>query len=661
MYVRLCESLNNVGKLVPVNEVHKYITDVNKDYYTSIFQYNESQKTQAEESIEVQKDGKTINRLKGVSGIRDVITNKLVFDFDSDKLKDAQRDTLELLNRLEDKGVNVDTEVNICFSGSKGFSVELNTTETFNPNQFKNIVHNLALDLKTFDPKIIDPSRIFRLPFTKHPKTGLYKTPISKEELSILSIDEIKLLAKQKPEVNVEYLSYTTTLPREIKDLRNVSVEKQFPVVLSNETIAELDLVNKPSWLSNWKYALSRGFFKEGTRSYALTILGATCRNQSMSKTQAYYFLKAAADEQVQRFGGSKFEKNEIWNNIVEVVYGGNWQGGSWSEDNFPIDLKNFLISHNIPREGNNNNLEMVETIDEGFDEFLNYAKDIDKNTMKFGIPSLDKVLKIRKGHLIGLLAPPSIGKTSFAVTLANNTSKEGNLVYFASYDMYKNNVYQKLIQRHTGLSEEDIYKVFTTQNTERIEQFRNILATEYRNVVFCFKSGQTIEQLKQSIKEVEKQRSQKVDLVIVDYLELVITDKSDPTAASAAAAQGLREVANEGRVVLKLLQPNKLSNKPNQPMTSATAAKGSGSIQQAATAIITLHRPGFHSRLPNEDKFIGLDCVKNRNGALFSLDFYWDGKTQTFSEIDDVGRIKLENVKKMIRELENEDKEDEW
>lgn len=661
MYVRLCESLNNVGKLVPINDVHKYITDVNKDYYTSIFQYNESQKTQAEESIEVQKDGKTITRSKGVSGIRDVVTNKLVFDFDSDDLNSAKADTLELLNRLEDMGVNTETEVNICFSGSKGFSVELNTTETFTPVQFKNIVHNLALDLKTFDPKIIDPNRIFRLPFTKHPKTGLYKTPLSKEELKTLNIQEIKVLAKEKPVVNPEYLSYTTSLPREIKDLRNVSVEKQFPMILNNQAAAELDLTDKPTWLSNWKYALSRGFFKEGTRSYALTILGATCRNQKMSKTQAYYFLKAAADEQVQRFGGSKFEKNEIWANIIEVVYGQNWQGGSWSEENFPVDLKNFLMMHNIPREGTNDHLAMVENVSQGFEEFVSYARDIEKNTMTFGMPSIDDQLKIRKGNLIGLLAPPSVGKTSFAVTLANNMSKQGNLVYFASYDMYKNNVYQKLIQRHTGMKEDDIYKAFINNDQEKISKFRTILKNEYENVMFCFKSGQSIAQIKSSIKEIEDKESRKVDLVIVDYLELILTDKSDPTSASAEAAQGLREIANEGRVVLCLLQPNKMSSKPNKPLTSYNSAKGSSSIAQSCTAILTLHRPGFHSRLKNEDNFIGLDCVKNRNGSLFSLDFYWDGRTQTFSEIDDIGKVRLENVRKMVRDLENEDRDEEW
>lgn len=657
MYVRLCETINNIGKLVPNTDIAKFIENQEKDYYSSIFLYNEDQKRKAEELIEITKDGKTFKRPKGVSGIKEVVTNKLVFDFDSDNLQNAKLDTIELIQRLEGHGVN-SQDLNICFSGSKGFSVELNTTERFSPEEFKAIVHNLAADLKTFDPKIVDPNRIFRLPFTKHPKTGLYKTPLSKDELEGLSIEEIKELSSKALKVDADYLSYTTKLPESVKKLKVVK-KAELPVKTA-ELINDIDLTNKPSWLSNWKYALSRGLFKEGTRSYALTILAATCRNQGMSDTQAYYFLKAAAEEQSKRFGGDKFDKSEIWKNIIEVVYGQNWQGGSWSEDNFPEDLKQFLLSNGIPRIDQGSADELVETVKDGFGDFISYAKDIEKNTIKFGIPSIDKNLKIRKGHSIGLIAPPGVGKTSFAVTLANNMSKEGSHVYFASYDMYKNNVYQKLIQRHTGLKDDDIYKVFVDGNIEKIEEFRKILSDNYGNVTFCFKNGQSIAQLKQSIKNAETRVGKKVDLVVVDYIELILSEKSDPTAASAEAAQGLREIANEGRVVLILLQPNKLSSKPNEPLTSYNSAKGSSAIAQSVTSMLTLHRPGLHSRLRNEDNFIGLDCVKNRNGGLFSLDFYWDGKTQTFSEIDDVGRVRLENVRRMVRELENSE-EEEW
>jgi hypothetical protein len=51
-YRRLTKGLNSIGKLIPANaDPYEYITDTSKDWYLSIYQYDEDQKKQAEESI----------------------------------------------------------------------------------------------------------------------------------------------------------------------------------------------------------------------------------------------------------------------------------------------------------------------------------------------------------------------------------------------------------------------------------------------------------------------------------------------------------------------------------------------------------------------------------------------------------------------------------
>lgn len=159
-------------------------------------------------------------------------------------------------------------------------------------------------------------------------------------------------------------------------------------------------------------------------------------------------------------------------------------------------------------------------------------------------------------------------------------------------------------------------------------------------------------------IKEADEENRFDNSRVIVDYLELVLTESNDPTAASAEAAQGLREIANEGRVVVGLLQPNKMNSKPNEPILSYNGAKGSSTIAQSGTAILTGHRPGMSSTNNNEDdNFFGINCVKHRNGPLFSLDFAWEGKTQTIRELEDIEREELRDLRKRLAEqAEDED-----
>jgi hypothetical protein len=60
---------------------------------------------------------------------------------------------------------------------------------------------------------------------------------------------------------------------------------------------------------------------------------------------------------------------------------------------------------------------------------------------------------------------------------------------------------------------------------------------------------------------------------------------------------------------------------------------------------MLTIHRPGCTSRTPEYDKFLGIDCVKNRAGPLFSLDLHWDGRTGNLRELDSVERIELKEL----------------
>ena len=152
-----------------------------------------------------------------------------------------------------------------------------------------------------------------------------------------------------------------------------------------------------------------------------------------------------------------------------------------------------------------------------------------------------------------------------------------------------------------------------------------------------------------------EEKIDAKMDLVLVDYLELVQTDKSDPTASSLEAINGLREIANEGRVVVVLLQPNKVSSKPDQPLLSYNAAKGSSMVAQAVTAMLTCHRPGYSSENPENDEYFSINCVKNRNGALFQLDFGWTGSTQTIYELDDQQRFTLNLLRDTKQDAEDD------
>ena len=221
--------------------------------------------------------------------------------------------------------------------------------------------------------------------------------------------------------------------------------------------------------------------------------------------------------------------------------------------------------------------------------------------------------------------------------------SKKGAKCYFGSYDMNSNILFQKLLQRETGFTDDEIYSVYENKDTEQIKKFTEILKKHYSNVTFDFKVGSTIEGLKKSIARKENEIGEELKLVVVDYIELIMSDKSDATAASAEAAQGLREIANSGKLVIVLLQPNKMSTKLDEAPKSYTAAKGSSAIAQAVTSMMGVFRPGYSPEDPSMDKFYGIAILKNRMGPLGTVYFDWNGPRGKITELEDIQRQELQ------------------
>ncbi len=634
-YIRICKGVQDKGILVPINsDVYKNI-DLNKDYYTSAFFYNEDQYN-------------TFKTTGTVAGINDTVTNKLYWDFDSaDNLNQAKDDAHVLCARLAKIYNLASDNIALFFSGKKGFQVEVTfQSETFTPQEVKNICLNVGEGLNTLDRQIYNANRILRLPLSKHQDTGLFKVPLDFTGLADATIEEIKNEARQSFDASqLRDIFKPASITPKLKELKIKSpkVETVTKLKIAYD-ISEVDWSSKPKFLTPEKYLLSLGFFDSGERSHALMILGSTFKSLGFNETQTYHFLKSAAELQGERTGDDKFPKSEIYKNIIAQIYSPHWKGGVYSIAN--DDLLQTL-STLVPASAKVEDEADVHDIEETAKLFVSYAKDIDKNTLKFGIPCLDNNLHVQVGRLYGIIGPPGSGKTSLGVTVHNNTSQLGIPSMFFSFDMSKFDVFQKLIQRHTKLDRDKLYDIYRTNNKTEQQRIAKLVADEYKNVRFVFKTGQSIEEMKQTIINTEKKLGVNFRLIVVDYLELVQSKYSDPTQSSAEVIQGLREIAiNMNKAVLVFLQPNKMSSTIDEPLLSYNAAKGSSAIAQACTAILTIHRPGYSSRTPETDKFFSIDCVKNRSGRLFSADLHWDGLTGNIRELEDIERMELKEVR---------------
>lgn len=631
-YIRLSEGLNKYELIPSTENIWDRIKTNEKDYYVSIFKYNEEQYQQWRTT-------------KTVSGIKDVVTNRLFFDFDSaDNPELARQDAIELVTRLRLKGIPEDT-IQIAFSGNKGFSVEVDSTESFTQEEFKNITFGLAEDLQCFDTVVNDAQRIVRVVGTKHAKSGLYKFPLSADQLAELDMTTIKKLASDLDNIDEELMERWTEvkLPDSIMSLRESKTPAKVKPVVEIDA-SELDMKSKPKWLSEAKFALQEGFFASGERNTAFMILASTYKNQGFKKEVVYRMLKGVAEIQATRNNVDAYSNEELWKNVVNVVYNPTWKGGQYSYENTP------LLQEVTARLGLNPPTKeeaILVPVENVTDIFKKFALDIDKNTIKLGIPAIDNDIRITSSMLVGLLAAPSAGKTSVSLSVLNACSKNKVPSIFFSLDMGAPLVFQRLIQRHTGLHGKKIYEMYKNKDP-KVTEFEKVISSEYSNVKFCFRSGITTEDIRNFIVKQQETTGEKVKLVVIDYLECLTGPFSDSTANTALIAQQLKDIANDLELcILLLLQPQKQAGDPSDELLSYRKIKGSSAIEQAASVIFTMWRPGFSPKNPDDDRFLTIAVVKNRMGQLATFDFSWEGLTGSLDDLDDEQQGELNELRK--------------
>ena len=627
-YLRVCEGSMEGGKpnggyLIPYNaDPLDHVKDTNKPHFLSTFIYSEKHKD-------------IFNAQKSISGITDVTTDKLYFDFDSKSdLSRAQKDAIEICARLQSHGIPSDN-IQVSFSGSKGFGVEVKANRRFTPPEVQLVASKMAEGLTSFDTSMYNPARVFRIAGTKHYETGLYKFPLTVAQLSEFPITKIKELAKDIDNTTVDRHNWETivVIPPSINELTKVTTKDR--VTHTTITVPEdLDFTTKTKGFTNCKFALLNGFFPSGARNLSLMALAATCRALGYPKEIAYNMCKGAARLQVQRHNSEPFDKRELWNNIIQQVYGDNWKGAQYSCKTQPWlkEICDSLGRHKC----NHSTAEGFVEVNDMFAEFEDYSNNIEKNTIKTGLVSLDDKIQLTIGMPVALLGAPSSGKTSLALNILNNTSNMGISSVFFSMDMYGPLISMKQVQKVTGMDVRQIHDLFK-HDKRKAGEIREKIAQEYKNVRFSTKSGHTVQEMRDIVNDYQDKTGDKVKLILTDYLECIAGPYSDATANSAKVAGELRDFATEmGICGITLVQPPKSAGDASYPLSSMRQIKGSSMLEQSFRSILSIYREGFGPDSPEDDKFMTIKILKNTMGTLGSIDYSWRGQKGDILEISE-------------------------
>lgn len=252
------------------------------------------------------------------------------------------------------------------------------------------------------------------------------------------------------------------------------------------------------------------------------------------------------------------------------------------------------------------------------------------------GIVPLDKRTGgLQKGELTIVAARPSMGKTAFALNIAQNSSKHSKIAIF-SIEMPKYQLIDRMLANISTIELEKIKTgILNEDEWNRIAICSSELAS--RNIKIDDRGVITVSKIKSQCRKLKIKDG--LDVVIIDYLQIISTEKENNNKNReqqiSEISSGLKKMAKDLDIAVVCL--SQLSRAPEQradhrPMLSDL--RESGSIEQDADTIMMLYRDDYYNK-ESEEKGIA-ECIiaKQRNGEIGTIKLGWLPQNQKFKNI---------------------------
>jgi len=247
------------------------------------------------------------------------------------------------------------------------------------------------------------------------------------------------------------------------------------------------------------------------------------------------------------------------------------------------------------------------------------------------GVQDFDAITGgLEPGQLVIVAARPSVGKTAFALNVANHIAREGRTVAFFSLEMQRRELAQRLIAMRTGVS---VSSMRTGQLQEggwsRISACR--ADADGQRLILMDRPAIGVSYVRAVARKIRRQHG--LDVVCVDYLGLMRGEGQNRNQEIGSLSRGLKALAKELNVpIIALAQLNRSTETRQDKRPQLSDLRDSGEIEQDADIVVMLHREDLSNPAPEWRGLAELIIRKNRNGPLGEVILAMDGPTMQFT-----------------------------
>lgn len=295
-----------------------------------------------------------------------------------------------------------------------------------------------------------------------------------------------------------------------------------------------------------------------------------------------------------------------IVDSVVTTLLGLVQAGGATE----PVDLPDMLVQ---------------------FMDDLQARADGQQRTFLTGLTDLDKLTAggARRGELWVVGARPSMGKTAFVLQLCRHVGVAHQVLMLTQEDSLLSST-ARFVAAAGQVNLADLRNPMSAPPgmwagvTSGVEELQPL------HVTMDDQTGLGLADVRRKAQQV-KRRHGRLDMVIVDYLQLMDDGGENRSISLGYIANGLKRFAKEYQCwVVLLSQLNREADKRNGP-PQMSDLRDSGDIEGAADLIGMLHREYMRKPTHENKHHAALHVCKQKNGPTDTIDLFFDGAFQRF------------------------------
>ncbi len=245
--------------------------------------------------------------------------------------------------------------------------------------------------------------------------------------------------------------------------------------------------------------------------------------------------------------------------------------------------------------------------------------------------------LGLQPSDLIIIAARPSMGKTAFALNIALNIAKLASKphVAFFSLEMGVDQLVMRLLSCQSQVDNSRMRQgKISSQEWEKINYAISTLA----NLNLYFDDSGTVKVTDLRSKCRKLKQDDKLDLVIVDYLQLLsgsVYNQANRVQEVSEISRVLKEVARELKVpVVALSQLSRSVEQRKEKKPVMADLRESGSIEQDADIILLMYREDYYEHETTKKNHVEINIAKNRSGTIGDFELLFNKNVSTFSNL---------------------------